>query len=314
VVHSLPFLDSLSRCFPEASIDWVISSGLEGLLEGHPMIRRLVVIHKDSWKRPANAAATVGEISRLARSLRAEQYDLTVDLQGLLRSGIITMMSGSPVRLGFAEAREGSVLCYNRKVEGGRDLHAVDRYLKIAAALGCVTLPVRFPFPSHVPSADMVLPERYAVLVPGARWDTKRWPAESFGAVAARLEIPSLVVGSASDSGIAERVVAGSNGMAKSLAGKTDLRGLMEVMRRAAVVISNDSGPMHIAAGFGVPVVAVFGPTSPGRTGPYGAGHVVISSPVPCAPCFRRNCGDLKCMRAITPDKVFEAAMRILQH
>lgn len=313
VVHSLPVLASLSRCFPEAAIDWVIAGGLEGLLEGHPMIRKLLVIQKDSWKRPANFAATARELSRLAGSLRAEKYDVTVDLQGLLRSGLITFMSGAALRIGFAEAREGSRLFYNRKVVGGRDIHAVDRYLRAAGALGCDSQAVRFPFPPHEPLAAMDLPERYAVLVPGARWETKRWPAESFAAVASGLEIPSLVVGGPADGAIADRVVSGSGGMACSLAGKTDLRGLMEVMRRAAVVISNDSGPMHIAAGFGVPVIAVFGPTSPDRTGPYGTGHVVIRSTVPCAPCFRRDCGDLKCMRAIRPDEVLRAALSVVQ-
>ena len=105
---------------------------------------------------------------------------------------------------------------------------------------------------------------------------------------------------------IAEKVVQTSQGKAISLAGKTGLRELIEVMRHARIVISNESGPMHIAAGFKVPVVAIFGPTSPVRTGPYGKGHIINKSDLKCAPCFKKHCRDLKCMQGITVDAVYE--------
>ncbi len=317
VVHSLPFLNAVKHCFPTAEIHWVIAKGLEGLLEEHPMVTKCIVINKDLWKKISRAGDTVAEIRELYRRLRSEHYDLVVDLQGLLRSGLITMATHAPKRVGFAEAREGSRLFYTEKVKGGRDLHAVDRYMKIAAYLGCPAAESGLLFPLPQKQSDRMTRIRtdlqeYAVIVPGARWRTKIWPPENFGKVAARLPIRSVVIGGGSDRAIAGEVVSASSGHAQSLAGETDLSELIELMRGARIVITNDSGPMHIAAALNVPVIAVFGPTSPVLTGPYGKGHVSMQSKEPCAPCFKRECADMKCMHGITPEAVAEKVRAIL--
>lgn len=311
VVHSLPFLNSLESCFPEAEIHWVIAKGFEGLLEGHPMIDRLIVINKDMWKKLSKAGETLKEVGRLFKNLKKENYDLVIDLQGLLRSGLITMATGSPVRVGFAGAREGGRLFYNRKIETGKDMHAVDRYMRVADALGCDTENIVFPFPliRHDLREGKSIKkdsEEYVVIVPGARWESKRWHAENFGRVASRLSLKSFVIGGKSDISLAGKVVDASGGKAVSLAGGTSLVELVEIMRGARFVISNDSGPMHIAAGFKVPVAAVFGPTSPLRTGPYGDNHIILRSGAQCSPCFKKHCGDMKCMNEITVDIAYE--------
>jgi lipopolysaccharide heptosyltransferase I len=318
VVHSLPFLNAVHECFPGAEVHWVIAKGLEGLLEGHPMIHRLIVINKDLWKKVSQAGDTVREIRQLYRGLRNEHYDLVVDLQGLLRSGLIAMATHATVRVGFSEAREGSRLFYTRKVKGGRGIHAVDRYMRIAAELGCPADRIAFPFPQKPAGSDKmrrILADlgHYAVIVPGARWKTKIWPAENFGTVAAKLPVRSIVVGSRGDRGIADRVVSSSRGRAISLAGETDLSELIELIKGARVVITNDSGPMHIGAALNIPVIAVFGPTSPALTGPYGKGHVILQTDEPCIPCFKRECADLKCMLGIAPEKVIEKAAAVLK-
>jgi heptosyltransferase-1 len=310
VVHSLPFLNAVKSRYPEAELHWVIARGLEGLLEGHPMIDKLIVINKDEWKSISKAGRTAREIAALFKTLRRERYDIVVDLQGLLRSGIIAMAAGAPLRIGFEEAREGSRFFYNRKVRGGKEVHAVDRYMKIAAALGCSAGEVAFPFPPVKRESGEAAKVResgmYAVIVPGARWDTKVWPAVNFGRIAAALPWRSIVIGSSADMPKADAVVRESGGKAVSLAGKTGLRELVEIMRNAVLVISNDSGPMHIAAAFNVPVVAIFGPTSPERTGPYGEEHIIIRSEEACSPCFKKRCEDLKCMKGITVARVLE--------
>ena len=132
VVHSLPFLNVIRTCFPKAEIHWVIAKGLEGLLEGHPMVNKLWIINKDKWKKIKNVKGTISEFNVLFKELKKEKFDLVVDLQGLLRSGVLTAATGAPVKVGFKEAREGSKFFYTHKVEGGRDIYAVDRYLKIA--------------------------------------------------------------------------------------------------------------------------------------------------------------------------------------
>ena len=312
VVHSLPFLNAMKTCFPEAEIHWVIAKGLEGLLDGNPMIKRLWVINKDAWKKIDNAKNTVTEIRNLFKGLKKEKFDLVIDLQGLLRSGIITKATGAPVRIGFQEAREGSRFFYTHKVKGGKDIHAVDRYLKIASFLGCDVSDVSFPFSPESSSIfnsqllTLNLPKEYAVIVPGARWKTKRWPPEKFGELASRLPVQSVIVGSKADKDIADLIVSLSEGKTISLAGKTSLKELIAVMRKAKFVISNDSGPMHIAAALGIPVYAIFGPTDPLRTGPYGKGHTIIRAAIPCAPCFKKTCEDVKCLEGLSADKVFE--------
>jgi lipopolysaccharide heptosyltransferase II len=259
----------------------------------------------------------VKEIRQLYNRLRDEKYDLVVDLQGLLRSGLITMATRAPVRIGFAEAREGSRFFYTVKVKGGKKVHAVERYLKVASELGCNTDDIVFPFPLSAGSSEgvhgMGFPDDYAVLVPGARWKTKIWPAENFGEVAAKLPVRSVVIGSSADRGIAGQVVASSAGKALSVAGKTTLAELIGIIRNARLVITNDSGPMHIAAALNVPVIALFGPTSPVLTGPYGKGHIVLQSGEPCVPCFRKQCKDIICMKGISPADVIDEAMKMLK-
>jgi len=313
VVHSLPFLNALKEKFPNAEVHWVIAKGLEGLLIGHPMINRLWVINKDMWKKLTHFQKSFLELRSLRRQLREEKYDVVVDLQGLLRSGVITMSTGAPVRIGFKEAREGSRFFYTHKVEGGKDIHAVDRYLKIARFLRCDASDVLFPFPlSNQRASPLTITEDYAVLVPGAQWKTKRWPFEKFGELSSLLPVKTVIVGGKKDMNRASEIVSLSKGKTFSLAGKTDLKGLIEVFRGARFVVSNDSGPMHIAAALGIRVFAIFGPTDPVRTGPYGKGHVIIREELTCAPCFKKRCYDRKCMENLSVEKVYEVIQRKL--
>jgi heptosyltransferase-1 len=308
VVHSLPFLNAIKERFHGSEIHWVIAKGLEDLLTGHPMIDKVWIINKDMWKKLSYIRDSLRELRIFMKAIKEEKYDMVVDLQGLLRSGIIAMYTGSPLRVGFQEAREGSRFFYTHKIKGGRDVHAVDRYLKIAAFLGCDIDGICFPMPLSFESSVQVgtLPADYAVIAPGARWGTKRWPPEKFGKLASLLPLNTVVVGSEGDMDYAKKVLDLSKGKTISLAGKTTLKVLIEVIRGARFFISNDSGPMHIAAALGIPVFAIFGPTDPERTGPYGKGHTVIRQDISCAPCFKRTCNNLRCMKSISASKVFK--------
>lgn len=310
VVHSLPFLYSLNSAFPSAEIHWVITKGLEGLLENHPMVKKLWIINKDRWKDPKKIRETASEFKGLFKKLEIEAYDIVIDLQGLLRSGLLAYATRAPVRIGFKEAREGSNLFYTNKIQGGREIHAVDRYLKIAAALGCETGDAGFPMPL-IKESDRVkrLKENageYAVIAPGARWKTKRWHPERFGSLASMLDIKTIIIGSASDIEISQNIESVSKGKALSIAGDTDMKELISVIRSARYVVTNDSGPMHIAAALGIPVIAIFGPTNPARTGPYGRNHIIIRSDVSCAPCYKKTCRTMRCMAEISAERVYK--------
>ncbi|MBF0538149.1 MAG: glycosyltransferase family 9 protein [Nitrospirae bacterium] len=311
VIHALPFLSALCNTYPQAKPHWVIARGLHDLLDGHPMIKKLWVIDKDQWKRPMRVKESIAELNALRVGLREERFDVVVDLQGLFRSGVIAALSGCPLRIGFKEAREGSRLFYNQLVEGGSGLHAVDRYLRVATtALGCKGGSVDFPLPvTREPAGLLGALEDFTVIAPGARWQTKQWEAEKFAQVAARLPLPSVVIGSTGDTEVAAAVVAGSGQKAINLAGRTSLKELVGIISRARLMLTNDTGPMHIAAALNVPVFAVFGPTDPRLTGPYGSygsfGHVFRTG-IACSPCRKKNCRTKKCMRDLSFQSVYE--------
>lgn len=309
IIHSMPFLNAVRKRCPRLEIHWVVARGLHELLADHPMIDRLWIIDKDRWKRAAVLGRTVRELRDLASALRRERFDIAVDLQGLLRSGLICAMTGARERLGFAEAREGSPIFYTRRINGGRDIHAVDRYLRMAAALGCDTREVRFPLPPNSlrPLLDLRPGDDYLVIAPAAGGAAKQWPARYFGDLAARLPMKAFIVAGPSDTALAGEVERLSRGNAVSLAGKTDLRELTAVVVGAKLLISSDTGPMHIAAALDVPVVAVFGPTNPARTGPYGSIHTTVRADAPCSPCYKRKrCRDWHCMESISVERVLD--------
>lgn len=306
IVHSLPVMDALYKCFPGVEMHWLVAKGFEDILEGNPLLKKVWIIHKDEWKKIANIQTTFSELRRLFRELKAERFDLVIDLQGLFRSGLISKATGAPVRIGFKEAREGSTAFYTHRVEGGKDIHAVDRYLRIPAFLGCNTEDVKFTFPPSSKSLVNKIPfyGEYAVMAPGARGHAKRWPPRRFGRLASLLPIKILVIGNKGDRMLADEVVKASRGNAISIAGKTDLKELLEVIRGARFMVSNDTGSMHIAAALGVPVFALFGPTNPVRTGPYGSGHTIIRKEIPCSPCYRKTCTNVRCLDMINEEEV----------
>ncbi len=203
----------------------MVATGLHVVLEKNPLIHKLWVVNKDKWKYFSKIAATSLEIVRLVRGLRREKFDLSIDLSGLLRSGLITWAGGARYKLGLAESNEGSPFFYTHKIRGGMDNHAIDRYLSIAKALGCVIGNIEYPMVPFNKNPEICknLPEEYVVIAPSAGKEANRWPAERFGKLAEKLQLPSVVISSSADSAIAEKVVEKSNGKAVSLAGKTNL-------------------------------------------------------------------------------------------
>lgn len=326
IVHVLPTLAAFRDRFPQAHIAWLVKRRWAELVKRAEGVDTV-------WSVDSGL---VGWLSALPR-IRAARYDLVVDLQGLFRSGIMTWLSGCPTRVGFANGREGSPLFYTHPVPAPPPgMHAVDRYLLMASALGAAgsetgTRPGRpqFRFRSHPEDRKKVdeLLSRWA-LTPtdpwiamhvAARWPTKRWPAESFATVLDACQESRLgrvvLIGSPDDLGTAEEVERHAKTKPINLTGAVPLGALPTLLAQARALITNDSGPMHIAAAVGTPVVALFGPTSPARTGPYGSGHSVLLNQIPCAPCFRRVCRNdvqLECLTGVLPGQVLQAVREIL--
>jgi lipopolysaccharide heptosyltransferase I len=321
IAHSLPILPALRRLFPRAEIAWVVNRPFRDLLEGHPDLDR--VIAHDRGGRSLSAGGVL-RASRLLARLRAEQFDVVLDLQGLLRSGLMAAATRAAVRVGPADAREGATWFYSHTVDASRTrLHAVYRVLRVAAALGledaepCFRLPVREGDRRWAAEALAEVPRPRLILNLGARWLTKRWPPEHFAEVArravARLGASLVTVGSAEDRELVARFrrIVGPLPVL-DLSGRTSLIQLASLAQEADLFLSNDTGPLHLAAAAGAKVVGIYTCTDPLLTGPFGPGAAVVRSCVWCAPSFRRTCGRMECLAELSPDRVWPTVERQL--
>jgi len=296
VVHALPTVARIRRRFPDAHIAWLVNDNLTSLLQHTPVVNELIPFHR---QQP-------GKFLSLLRQLHAGKFDIVVDLQGLLRSGLFTRATAAPRRIGLSDAREGSRMFYNEVVLVPY-IHAVDRYLRAAEYFDCPDAPVEFPLGvANVPR------EGWIAINPSARWPTKLWGDDRFAELIRRLPRERVVLtGSAGERERIERIAQGC----RNKAGTTDLFQLAELYAHCAVVITNDSGPMHIAAAVGTPVVAIFGPTDPALTGPYGKQHVVVRAGVDCSPCLKDRCvhqPPMECMEKVTVEQVLAAVKPFL--
>ena len=319
VVHALPVLNLLRRRWPGSHIAWVVGGAFASLLEGHPQLDEVIRFERRrfgrGWRDPG---AAVG-LFQFMRNLRRGGFDLVLDLQGLLRSGWMTMRTRAPMRVGFADARELAHLFYTHRVAvHSQDRHAVDRYLKLCESIGCGRSPVEFTF--HVTDedrqhvTDLLGDERpYAVLLPGTNWPTKRWPVDYFAELVSPLRrqfgLEAVIAGGPDVAEIASQIPRAIN-----LIGKTsNLRQLVALLERADLVIANDSGPMHIAAALNRPLVTMFGPTNPLRTGPYGRLDSVVRLDIACSPCYSRRCSHQSCLRWLHAEHVLAVAEQQLR-
>lgn len=317
VVHTLPALYALRRGFLKkgikARIDWLVEEAASGIIKGHPLIDRVIAV-KRGWIR------NFKENRDVARELASEGYDIVIDFQGLMKSGVWVLLSKGKRRVGFSNSRELSHMFLNEKLPPyDPERHAVDRYLDLARHIGAVTDEVVFPL--NIEGARESVAQKlkdnggeggpFFVLVTRARWDTKLWSDEKFIELAKRINggacLNAVLVGGSSDRPGLEEMKARIGDKAINLSGMTDLKELAALMRLSDFVVTVDSGPMHIATAAGAKIIALFGPTAPWRTGPYGGGHIVVRKGLGCSPCFRKRCSTIECMKDITVEDVMGA-------
>ncbi len=313
-VNTVPLAVALKTARPDTTLAWLIEPKSLPAVEGIRAVDRFIV-----FDRPAGLPAAL----RALREVRSFRPELVIDLQRILRSSFFTFLSGSPRRLGFDRSRckEGSWLFTNEKIApADPSRHMVEQYLEFAAYLGCPPSAPVFDLPvgeaARAAARALLIAAGvggpFVALNIGATKPANRWP-EANAAAFCRLVAETtgravVLAGGAQDAprarAIAER--AARPGRVVELAGKTTLRELSGVLLSARVVVSNDSGPMHIASALGVPTVGLFGPSDPRRTGPYRHLSLVVRSSVPCAPCGKRRCRRAVCMEAIRPEEVLE--------
>ncbi len=337
VVMTLPTLWALREHYPGAQIDWLVEKPASGILMGHPALNRIIISprHKVSRLFKAGrwlAAQAVLRASR--REIRSVKYDIILDLQGLAKSALKVWLARGVRKIGYDRTREQAHRFLNEKIPAyDPEVHASWRYLEAAAYLGAEPHPhygqhlqnitagnftASFaPYYQAPPTAQeaavaLLTPllssyeERaFVVLNPGAKWVTKRWPKEHWAQLAGSLAakgIPLVVTGGRDDAPWAEAISSAAP-KALNLCGQTSVPTLAVVLEKASAVVTADTGPMHLAAAVGSGGLALFGPTRPHRTGPFGGNFKILTPKLPCLGCLKKKC-ELPCLAELQPQTV----------
>jgi lipopolysaccharide heptosyltransferase I len=323
VVQALPVLRLLKLHWPDSEIFWWIDSALAPLLEEDPDLAGIVRFERRRWTIPANWP----EIWHSVQWMRRQSFDLVIDLQCLLRSGAFAWLANGKFLIGLDEPREGARGFYDVAVRRASfHTHAADWYLAVLPALNVPVhgnfewLPERAAISAEVKRKWDTASARWIVIQPGARWLNKRWPVEKYAELvrqlaAARPDVRFAILGSGDDREAGAAIAEANPRRSLDLTGKISLPEMIEWIRLSELMISNDTGPMHVAAALGKPVLAIFGPTEPRRTGPYRQLQNVVRIDLPCAPCLKPHCTytkPMECLRAIPPELVFSRATSLL--
>ena len=325
IVHALPVLNGLRQRYPDAYIAWLVNQAYAGLLEGHPQLDEVIPFDRQAFGSVWRGVMHAGYLIRFVKKIRRGRFDLVIDLAGLFRSGLMAYASGSPVRLGFSPAREGAGIFYNCAIPtDNRQAHAVDMNYRLSEVLGFTHVPVAFNLPiaqsareslaRKMIQAGLPSDSGYGLILPGTRWETKNWQPACFASLIDAIEqshkCPVVLGGSGDDIDLCRQVADASRVKPAVIAGLTTLPEMVALVAGASWVVSNDSAPMHLAAALNRPLVAIFGPTDPKRTGPYGHMTSVVQASLPCQPCFLRRLKDCPhdhaCMKQLSTEHVLD--------
>ncbi len=291
IVLALPALSALRKSFPNAKISWLVRPEFASLLENHPYLDEIILFDRKHLGKALSNTKAFGSLHSLISQLRKEKFDAIFDFQGLFRSAFLGWLSGCKKRYGIANAREFAHLFYTDKIEHNLEcIHLVDLYLKMIQAAGAKNDKAEFVIPSSQTDADSVKnilknhnlePGKYIVLIPGSAQESKCWPAERFAQLAdkisAEYNYPIIAIGSKSEKEKADEINRLANTEVINLAGQTSLKELVELLRMAKLVVSNDTGPGHIASALGVPLVIMYSWSNPARIAPYGRNECMIA-------------------------------------
>ena len=318
VVQAIPLLRLIKSRFPESEVYWWLAKELMTLLEGDPQLKKVFPFIRRDW----GSAGNLGSMLRTVAETRAIQFDWILDLQGLARSAVFAWLANGATAVGLDNPREGASLAYDVAVpRPGPDSHALDWYLRVLKVMGAPVhwdfdwLPKRAEAGSRVAAQLGGRGDRLVAVCPGARWNTKRWPLEYFDRLLTLISdrdprIRFAIIGGKEDREMGEILKGSDSACRIDLTGKTSLPEMVEWIRACQMVITNDTGPMHVGAALGIPILGLFGPTDPRQTGPYGqVEHALQLDTLPCIPCKKSTCRldrPMECLRALTPAFVFE--------
>lgn len=316
VATATPVLRGLRRTYPHAHLAWLVNRTCAPLIAHDSDLDEVIPFDRQGMAAPWLSPRAAHLAAALLRRLRRARFDWVVDLQGLLRSGIFTAATGASLRAGFADAREGAVMFYNRRVRASAR-HTVDRNIELARRLGIdarrgdLTLqvtPEAGQFAHAFLQDHNLRPGAFVACVPPARWATKQYPPRHWRRVIAALAHWRSVVllGAPGDQHLCEATVENLDGII-NMAGRTSVEQFVALIAASSGVVCCDSAAAMIAPALGVGVVVMIGPTRVERTGPYVRGRAIVAD-VPCRGCLKRRCSHVTCMQMIDPADVIAAA------
>ncbi len=310
IFHAYYAVNYLVNVKPEAQIDWLINPAFADILRYFPKINRIIPFER---RKLGKINSFFTSFLDLYRAIRRDKYDLVIDFQGLFRSAFFAWIARSDGVFGFAHPKEKIATFFykHRIIIPDNCIHAVDKNLNMIKQI--FPVPVSAPIPCDVPGIDSIfnaqaelllsnagisIDDEICGIVIGARWPSKCFPESIFAGVIETLldkqpQIKIVLLGTGDDSSVAARLSSQFvkfPGQVLSLVGKTGIGALVEIIRRCKIIISNDSGPIHIAALLNKTVFAFFGSTNPGKTGPYGSKHYIFELDLPCIHCLKRIC------------------------
>lgn len=322
VLHALPAVTALRQARPDWRIDWVVDPRWAPLLvdgEGKgPVVNRLHLAETKRWSKAPLSTATLRSVLRLREELRKEQYDVAVDMQGTLRSAVIGRMTGAKQFAGYGDPREALAARLYRTTLQRSGKHVIEQGAALLGEACGVRLEVGSVELPHEEWADHWAEEvaggrQTCLLVAGGGWAAKQWPAKRYGELAVELKgmgFEVVVNAPRKDDALAAAVVEASEGAARVVV--CNVTGLIALMRRMALVVGGDSGPTHMAAALGIPLVALFGPTDPARNGPRGPGASVVLRDPASVTSYKHVAGVDPGLARISVEAVMEAVRAVM--
>lgn len=323
-IHTLPLAKSLREKFPNAQIDWIVEDKAEKFITNNPLLNKVYVIHKKT--------GGFAEFKQIIKQIRAQKYDIAIDTQQLLKSGVILGLSGAKRKITLSDGREFSWIFANEIIKTNRkqfdiNYHVVKRNLEIAKYLGADEEKIEFTLPNTSENdknkakdlLNKIDPNLKSVIIsPETTWNNKHWTVDGWRKVIEKLsgKVNLVYTGTSDENGLSGKILQGFDGII-NLSGKTNLFELEEVFKLADLVISVDSGSAHVAWATGVPaIITLFFATSSKRTAPFGEKYFSIQAETPCSPCMKRKCKNKiinECVPTISPEKVISTVNEILK-
>jgi heptosyltransferase I len=334
VIHTLPALNAIRKHYPDAHITWLVEEAAAEIVAGHKALDRVILSKRKKWIKDLFSSKfnhALKKIICFIKELRDTKYDIVIDFQGLLKSGIMVMLSKGQKKIGFDKGMdhaESSHIFYNVRIAPvSMEIHALKRGLLLLAALKIPSEKIEYNLPisnkerqnlDHLLRQKGLDPDKPIICInPQATWETKLWSSRKFALLSDRIleEYPANIIftGGKSDREAINDIISMMQTSVISLAGLTTLKTLAALYEKAVLLVTTDTGPMHLGAAMGTKVTAIFGSTAPWRTGPYGDNNIIVRSNLHCSPCFKRQCSTKECMENINVDDIMEKIEQLME-